>query len=201
MNREIQRFVFESNEVRIVVKEDGDPLFCAVDVCRALDIDDVGSAVSRLDEDEKTKNIQPRFETGGVAPAAEFWFVTEPGLFRLILGSRKLAAKRFQRWVTHEVLPSIRRTGGYGKHEASEALAAQVAMLAEQVREMRAQQWGFVYAQIGALDARMSQCERGVKRIRSGVRQGLFGRQGGSQRLPKARKEQRALALVLGGRS
>lgn len=89
-----------------VIEKDGAPGFVAADVCRALDHTNVTMALDRLDDDEKYK-----FGLG--LPGGETWCVNEPGLYSLVLGSRKPEAKAFKRWVTHEVIPCIRRTGGY----------------------------------------------------------------------------------------
>lgn len=91
-----------------VVERNGEPWFVAVDVCRALGLDNTGKAVSRLDDDELTRI---EFQSGG--QMREAYAVNESGLYALVLGSRKPEAKAFKRWVTHEVLPAIRRTGRY----------------------------------------------------------------------------------------
>ena len=78
----------------------------AKDVCEILEID--SSQTRRLDEDEK--GLCPIQTPGGIQ---EMTCINEPGLYSLVLGSRKSEAKEFKRWVTHEVLPSIRKTGGY----------------------------------------------------------------------------------------
>lgn len=91
-----------------VVEQDGEPWFVAADVCRALELDDTGRATARLDEDELTRI---KIVSGG--QNREMLAVNEPGLYSLVLGSRKPGAKAFKRWITHEVLPSIRKTGGY----------------------------------------------------------------------------------------
>lgn len=91
-----------------VVERNGEPWFVAVDVCRVLGIDDTGKAVSRLDDDELT-----RIKIGSGGQMREAYAVNESGLYALVLGSRKPEAKAFKRWVTHEVLPAIRRTGRY----------------------------------------------------------------------------------------
>lgn len=88
------------------VEQDGEPWFVAADVCRALEHTNVNMALDRLDEDEKSK-----FGLG--LPGGDTWCVNEPGLYSLVLGSRKPEAKAFKRWITHEVLPSIRKTGVY----------------------------------------------------------------------------------------
>lgn len=83
---------------------DGEPWFIASDVCAALGLANVTNAVRRLDDDETTLiSIKGR----------EINAVNEPGLYSMVLSSRKPEAKAFKRWVTHEVLPAIRRDGGY----------------------------------------------------------------------------------------
>lgn len=100
----------EFGEIRTITREDG-PWFVGADVCRALELDNVSQALSRLDEDEKhTTIILNESAATGQSYAA---FVNEAGLYALILGSRKPQARAFKRWVTHDVLPSIRRHGGY----------------------------------------------------------------------------------------
>lgn len=105
MNKEIIPFDFNNNEVR-VINQDGEPWFVAADVCRILEIKNTTQALGRLDADEKSMlNIGL---SGGATNA-----VNESGLYTLVLASRKPEAKAFKRWVTHEVIPSIRRHGGY----------------------------------------------------------------------------------------
>lgn len=95
--------------VRTVIK-DNEPWFVAADVCKALEIDRTQSR--RLDDDEKgVYSIQT---PGG---EQEVSVVNEPGLYTLVLGSRKPEAKEFKRWITHEVIPSIRKHGMYAKEE------------------------------------------------------------------------------------
>lgn len=103
------------------VQLDGEPWFMAADVCRALDIGNPTQAMTRLDDDEVTLISNE----GG----REVNFVNEPGLYSLVLGSRKPEAKAFKRWITHEVLPSIRKTGAYLTPEAAAALADLPAMM------------------------------------------------------------------------
>jgi anti-repressor protein len=107
MNQLQQVFQYGSCSVRTIIKDD-EIWFVAKDVCNVLEISDVSKAVSRLDEDEKgtTSILTP----GG---QQNLLIVNEPGLYSLILTSRKQEAKQFKRWVTHEVLPSIRKTGSY----------------------------------------------------------------------------------------
>lgn len=82
-----------------------EPWFVAVDVCSVLDLSNPTIAVSRLDEDERAK-----FNLGRQGDAT---IVNEPGLYTLVLGSRKPEAKAFKRWITHEVIPAIRKHGVY----------------------------------------------------------------------------------------
>ena len=97
-------------EMRVVM-QDGEPWFVATDVCKALEIGNSRQATSRLDEDEKfTTVISNDSAATGVSSMT---FVSEPGLYSLVLSSRKPEAKAFKRWITHEVIPAIRKTGGY----------------------------------------------------------------------------------------
>lgn len=94
----------EFGEVRSL-KIGDEPWFVASDVCKALDISNPTIATQRLDNDERSK-----FNLGR---QGEVNIVNEYGLYNLILTSRKPEAKKFKRWITHEVIPSIRKTGGY----------------------------------------------------------------------------------------
>lgn len=91
-----------------VVEQDREPWFVAADVCRALEVGNPSDAVARLDADDRTLVSIEGSSNGKPVNA-----VNEPGLYSLVLGSRKPEAKAFKRWITHEVLPSIRKTGGY----------------------------------------------------------------------------------------
>ena len=95
-------------DVRITLIN-GEPWFVAVDVCKALDIVNARDAVKRLDDDEKNTVVL----TDGIPGNPNKTIVNEYGLYALVLSSRKPEAKAFKRWITHEVLPLIRKTGGY----------------------------------------------------------------------------------------
>lgn len=95
-------------DVRIALIN-GEPWFVAVDVCKALDIVNARDAVKRLDDDEKNTVVL----TDGIPGNPNKTIVNEYGLYALVLSSRKPEAKAFKRWITHEVLPIIRKTGGY----------------------------------------------------------------------------------------
>ncbi|WP_417405367.1 phage antirepressor KilAC domain-containing protein [Hominenteromicrobium sp.] len=97
----------EFGAVRAVMLE-GEPWFVAADVCRALGLGNSSDVIKRLDEDERTL-VSIEGASNGLPVNA----VNEPGLYALILGSRKPEAKAFKRWITHEVIPEIRKTGGY----------------------------------------------------------------------------------------
>ena len=101
-------------ELRTIVKE-GEPWFVAIDVCKALEVSNPTVAVSRLDSDEVAK-----FNLGSLS--GESNIVSESGLYSLALGSRKPQAKPFKRWVTHEVIPSIRKHGAYATPATIESL-------------------------------------------------------------------------------
>jgi prophage antirepressor-like protein len=103
----IPLFSFESRDVRIL-QIDGDPWFVGVDVCEALGLSNPTEALKRLDDDELT-SVQLR--SGG--QGREMNIISEPGLYALITSSKKDEVKRFKRWVNHEVLPQIRKTGRY----------------------------------------------------------------------------------------
>ena len=96
--------------VRTVIRE-GQPWFVAADVCRVLELDP--TATRRLDEDEKAALRLTQTSSNGVTQERDVTIVNEPGLYVLVLGSRKPEAKEFRRWITHEVIPAIRQTGGY----------------------------------------------------------------------------------------
>lgn len=99
------------------VSEGGEPWFVAKDVCDALGLSNTTEALRNLDDDE-VGNISNSevAQNGGRAPR----IISEPGFYKLVMRSRKPEAKAFQRWVAHEVLPAIRRTGGYMAASADE---------------------------------------------------------------------------------
>ena len=100
-------FNYNSKQVRVIEKN-GEPWFVAKDVCDILDLGNSRMALERLDDDEKGVSL---IDTPG--GMQQMQVVNESGLYALILGSRKKEAKEFKRWITHEVIPSIRKHGGY----------------------------------------------------------------------------------------
>jgi len=114
-SNKIQQFMFDqSRQVRIVQDESGVPWFVAKDVCDVLEIVNSRDAVFNLDEDEK--GVAKADTPGG---PQEMITISESGLYTLIIRSNKPMAKPFRRWVTHEVLPAIRKHGVYVADEVA----------------------------------------------------------------------------------
>ena len=106
-------FNYESKEVRVIQDDNGKPWWVASDVCEVLGLSNTTEALKGLDEDEKSTL---RISEGG----PERNIINEPGLYSLIIRSNKPEAKKFKRWITHEVLPAIRKTGKYEIDSLSE---------------------------------------------------------------------------------
>ena len=120
--------VYKNSPVRIVEK-DGEPWFVAKDVCDILALGNPRSSIALLDEDER--GVHSMDTPSG---KQEMGIISEAGLYSLILRSRKPEAKAFKRWVTHEVLPSIRKTGAYfSPGMSNEQVKALVATLEEEM--------------------------------------------------------------------
>lgn len=135
--------VFENKQfgdLRTFVEEGKqEPWFVAADVCRALELEQVTNAIRRLDDDEKALISIKGISRGNDKVSV----VNEPGLYALVLGSRKAEAKEFKRWITHEVIPSIRKSGGYiaGQESMSDAdLMAKALIVAQRQIEQRDKQ-------------------------------------------------------------
>ena len=112
---------------------DGEPWFVAADVCRALEIGNPSMAVERLDDDEK--GISTIDTLGG---KQRMTIINEPGLYSLVLSSRKPEAKAFRRWITHEVIPTIRKYGGYMTKSLLEQVLENPNLIYEFARRMLA---------------------------------------------------------------
>jgi prophage antirepressor-like protein len=108
---ELQLFNFEEKEIK-TIQINNEIYFVGKDICNILELADVSKAISRLDEDEKL--IRTLFLSG---QNREVLFISESGLYSLVLTSRKPEAKRFKKWVTSEVIPSIRKTGSYNSND------------------------------------------------------------------------------------
>lgn len=130
----IQPFDFQGHEVRVLV-DDGEPRWVASDVAKVLGYAAAKDMTRMLDVDEKGRQIVPTL--GG---EQEMTVITEAGLYACILKSRVPAAREFKRWVTHEVLPSIRKRGGYLTAEAAEQALTDpdfIIRLATELKEER----------------------------------------------------------------
>ena len=111
MNEITQTFAFEENSIRIIV-ENGEPLFCAPDVCKALGY---GNPSEALRKHCRKDGITKREAIDNLGRKQSTSFINEQNLYRLIMRSQLESAERFQDWVCGEVLPTIRKTGSYGK--------------------------------------------------------------------------------------
>jgi len=118
MSNQIEIFQNEQfGEIRTIRVND-EPWFVATDVCGALDIGNPSQAISRLDADEKMNTLISN--EGNRRGNPNVTIVSESGLYSLVLGSRKPEAKEFKRWITHDVIPSIRKHGAYMTPETLE---------------------------------------------------------------------------------
>ena len=119
--------------IRASLSSDGQPWFVAKDICDSLGIGKYRDALSRLDDDERGSVLVDT--PGGPQTVGT---VSEAGFYKLVMRSRKPEAKAFQRWVTHEVLPAIRRTGGYmvaKEDETPEQIMARAVLVAQDTIE------------------------------------------------------------------
>jgi anti-repressor protein len=134
---ELAVFSYSNIEVRTVVR-DGEPWFVAADVCSVLGIANSRQAVSYLDDDEVS--LAPVTTNDGSGRELPTNLINEPGLYSLILRSRKPEAKAFKRWITHEVLPAIRKTGRYEVAPAiPQTYAEALQLAADQARQIEIQ--------------------------------------------------------------
>lgn len=134
---ELKVFDFKGLNVRTVLVE-GNAWFVAKDVCKILELVNTSRSLSRLDDDEK--GLHSVNTPGGKQQLAT---VNESGLYSLILTSRKQEAKNFKRWITHEVLPQIRQTGGYipyDQEEDDEAFLARALVVAQKTLERKSKE-------------------------------------------------------------
>lgn len=138
MSNEIVPQVFENSEfgtIRALRDDDGEPWFVASDIAKALGYRMASDMTRRLDDDEKgTRSVR--------TPSGEqqMTVITEAGMYSAILGSKVEGAKRFKRWVTHDVLPAIRRHGAYATPEMVARSLRDPSVLIEVLDELRAEQ-------------------------------------------------------------
>lgn len=129
-----------------VVERNGEPWFIAKDVCHCLELGNPRTSIALLDEDEKA--VHTMDTPGG---RQELSIISEPGLYSLILRSRKPEAKAFKRWITHEVIPAIRRTGGYvhaSPDDTPEAIMARAVLIAQDTITRLQEQTAALQAQV-----------------------------------------------------
>jgi len=149
---EIQVFRFQSTDIR-TISLDGEPWFVASDVCVCLELGNATMALSRIDQDD----ISSTEVVDSIGRRQMVRIVNEAGLYELILGSRKSEARAFKRWVTHEVIPSIRKTGSYNLVPKSPA-----EMLLEMAKQfvVQEQRMSHLETQIQAASHRIDSLDR-----------------------------------------
>ena len=139
MNTEIQTFNFNDASLRTMTDENGDPWFVLKDCMSILDLGNSTETVKMFDDDEfSTTEV-----IDSIGRRQQAYIISEPGLYRLVMRSRKPEAHEFKRWVTHEVLPAIRKTGGYiptSESDSDEAIMAKALLIAQKTIERNAQQ-------------------------------------------------------------
>ena len=129
---------FEGHNIRIITDQQGEPLFVAADIAKVLEYTEASAMTRHLDDDEKGLTIVQTL--GG---SQELITINESGLYSAILRSRKPEAKLFKRWVTFEVLPSIRKHGGYiagQEQDSPELIMAKALMVAQSVIDRKSQE-------------------------------------------------------------
>ena len=151
MNNEIQKFDFKGTSLRTLTDEAGEPWFVLKDCMSILDLGNPTETVKMFDKDEfSTTEV-----IDSIGRRQQTYIISEPGLYRLVMRSRKPDAKEFQRWVTHEVLPQIRRTGGYiptSESDSDEDIMARAVLVAQKTIERKNQQLQAKDAQIKVLE-------------------------------------------------
>lgn len=151
MNNEIQKFDFKGAALRTLTDEAGEPWFVLKDCMSILDLGNPTETVKMFDKDEfSTTEV-----IDSIGRRQQTYIISEPGLYRLVMKSRKPEAKEFQRWVTHEVLPQIRRTGGYiptSESDSDEDIMARAVLVAQKTIERKNQQLQAKDAQIRVLE-------------------------------------------------
>lgn len=139
MNNEIRKFDFKGASLRTLTDEAGEPWFVLKDCMSILDLGNPTETVKMFDKDEfSTTEV-----IDSIGRRQQTYIISEPGLYRLVMRSRKPEAKEFQRWVTHEVLPQIRRTGGYiptSDTDSDEDIMARAVLVAQKTIERKNQQ-------------------------------------------------------------
>ena len=146
---ELELFEYTGHEVRVQVDESGEPLFVLADLAAALGIANVTQLRARL-ADDLCLAYPMRDRLGR---AQQVWVVTEPGLYEVIIRSDKPEAAAFRRWVTGEVLPSIRRHGVYATESAVDAMLADPETMIRTLTALRDERAARVRAEAVAAEA------------------------------------------------
>ena len=150
MNNEIQQFDFKGASLRTLTDEEGGAWFVLKDCMSILDLGNPTETVKMFNKDEfSTTEV-----IDSIGRRQQTYIISEPGLYRLVMKSRKPEAKEFQRWVTHEVLPSIRKHGGYmaGQERMTPEQMALASMrwlqskVDEQAKQLKAQEGKVLFA-------------------------------------------------------
>lgn len=131
---DIQIFNYNSNEVR-TIQRDGEPWFVLKDVCQVLGLSDTNKTAERLDPDELTRT---KLVSGG--QERDMYIINESGLYNVIIRSDKPEAKPFRKWVTSEVLPSIRKHGAYMTPETLQAAILNPDTMIQLCQQLKAEQ-------------------------------------------------------------
>ena len=132
--QEMIPFTYEGTPVR-TLSRDGEPWFVLADLCRVLDIANVGNVAARLD----VLNIRQTEVENSRGQMRRTLIVNEPGMYEVVLRSDKTEATSFRRWITHEVLPSIRKRGMYATPAAAEAMLQDPDVLIRVLEEVKAE--------------------------------------------------------------
>lgn len=126
---DLMRFEFSGRPVRVLMV-DGEPWWVARDVCEVLGLGDQRQSTRHLDDDEK--GVSTIHTLGG---PQQMTTINEPGLYSLVLRSRRPEAREFKRWITHDVLPQIRREGAYQVEKPREIVFAEAVVAANEMLE------------------------------------------------------------------
>jgi prophage antirepressor-like protein len=171
--RQLTTFDYQAHPIRTFLDENNEIFFVAIDICKALDFKNPPKAITdHVDEEDRGyATIIDGKVMGGItkryAPTDglnTLHVINEPGLYSLVLTSRKAEAKKFKHWVTHDVLPSIRKTGSYSKpYDTNDSdsilnwMQSQLDQWRQQSKQLASLERGF-----GNLDMRLTSLERGL---------------------------------------
>lgn len=159
MNTEIQTFNFNNAPLRTLADGNGDPWFVGKDVATILGYTNPRKAIiDHVDDEDKTDGVTIRDSIGREQNPT---VINESGMYSLILSSKLPTAKRFKHWVTHEVLPTIRKTGGYlpvSETDSDEDILAKAVLIAQKTIDLKNQQ-------LRAKDAQIMQLEPKAKAL------------------------------------